>query len=399
MERDFEDESSSRERIFAGERTPVKSGWFYPTAFSVWGDEEREVLQRVIASGRYTMGEEVEAFEFEFAVYHGMKHAIMVNSGSSANLIAVAALCNLSDKPPLKRSHRAAVPGLAWPTTYAPLIQHGLELILLDCDDTWTAPVPKKPAGFGYDVQLIIACSILGNPGHLSEFKKEVNRRYAYMIEDNCESLGAVTVEGKQCGTHGIMNMFSFFYSHQISGIEGGMILTDDDECDRLCRMLRNHGWHRDSNADFENEYDFRLFGYNVRPLEMHAAVAREQLRKLDKFREMRIANVRLFRTMTCDLPIKHQLLVGDPDPFGLPFTVASQDARNRLASALRENCIDCRPPTGGSIRLHRYGRRWMNQKTPNCDYIHRCGIFLGNGPLDLTEQITKAVEVMRRVL
>ncbi len=397
MERNFEDESSDREGNDANctkDVGAVKSYW-YPTAFSIWGGEEREALQKVIASGRFTMGEQVEAFEAEFAAYHGMKHAIMVNSGSSANLIAIAALCNLSDKPPLKRSHRVAVPGLAWPTTYAPLIQHGLELVLLDCDDTWAAPVPKKLV----DVQLFVACSILGNPGYLSEFKKEAGRRYAYLIEDNCESLGAVAVDGKKCGTHGIMNTFSFFYSHQISGIEGGMILTDDAECNRLCRMLRNHGWHRDSNVDFENEYDFRLFGYNVRPLEMHAAVAREQLKKLDKFREMRMANIRLFRTMTWDLPIKHQVLVGSPDSFGLPFTAASPDTRNRLALALRAEGIDCRPPTGGSFRLHRYGRKWMNQKTPNCDYIHKNGLFLGNGPLDLSPQITKAVEVMRRVL
>src|SRR5258708_2564130 len=112
--------------------------YWYPCAFSHWGGEERAAEERVIRSGKRTMGEEVAAFENEFAAYHKMKHAVMVNSGSSANLIVVAALFHKQDNP-LKCGDKAIVPALAWSTTYAPLVQHGLELILSDVDGTWNA--------------------------------------------------------------------------------------------------------------------------------------------------------------------------------------------------------------------------------------------------------------------
>jgi CDP-6-deoxy-D-xylo-4-hexulose-3-dehydrase len=370
--------------------------WFYPTAFSVWGNDEYDAIRQVIASGRFTMGEQVAAFEREFADFHGMRYAIMTNSGSSANLVAVAALFNLVDRP-LRRGQRVIVPAIAWSTTYAPLIQYGLEPVLADCDETWNAKVLKD-----WDVALVVACSILGNPGYLQAWQDYCESRRAYLIEDNCESLGSRTpMDNKLCGTFGLMNTFSFFYSHQISAIEGGMILTNSEECYALCRMLRAHGWSRDIEKprNFDYEYDFRVFGYNVRPLEMHAAVGRQQLWKLAKFREQRISNVGLFRRLTEDLPITHQMLVGQPDPFGLSFFVKDNEARRRLALALRAAGIDCRLPTGGSFRLHRYGRKWAEQKTPFADRIHRQGMFLGNGPLDLSEQITAAVRIMKVIL
>ncbi len=129
----------------------------YPTAFSGWGPEEGEAMARVISSGKFTMGEEVEAFEAEFAAWHGMKHGIMVNSGSSANLVAVAALFDLKDAP-LKRGDKVIVPALAWSTTYAPLIQYGLDPMLVDCGASWNVEqIPK------FSVPLFITCSILGN--------------------------------------------------------------------------------------------------------------------------------------------------------------------------------------------------------------------------------------------
>jgi len=303
---------------------------------------------------------------------------------------------------------RALVPALAWPTTYAPLVQHGLELMLADCDETWNAKLITNT----YGIELVVGCSILGNPAKLVEWKDFADSRRAYFIEDNCESLGSRMPTNDTnrfwkdrygyCGTFGLMNTFSFFYSHQISAIEGGMILTNDDECWKLCMMLRNHGWSRGVTVpkSFDDEYDFRLFGYNVRPLEMHAAIARCQLKKLDRFKQQRLANVGLFRRLTEGLPVTHQSLVGEPDPFGLAFTVRDNEARQRLAIAFRKAGIDCRPPTGGSFRLHRYSSEYVrNQKTPNADAIHRTGLFLGNGPLDLSEHITKAVGVMKSVL
>ena len=380
----------------------------YPTAFSLWEDEERVAIARVLASGQLTMAGEVEAFEAEFAAWHGRRHAIMVNSGSSANLVAVAAIAATRARElggwvrqPLEHDRATAiVPAIAWATTYAPLAQHGVSLLLTDVDDTWNAPAPYE--NDVYASRIIVACPVLGNPAHLAVWRAVANGTPGtYLVEDCCESLGARDENGRLAGTFGDLSTFSFFYSHQLSAIEGGMVLTDDDQIARLCRMLRNHGWTRgvDSPTRFEDEYDFRLMGYNLRSLELHAAVAREQLRKLPRFIAARRANLDLFVELTRNLPVVHQRMVGQPSPFGLAFTVASSEVRTRLVTALRASGVDCRLPTGGSFRQHVYAARWANQRTPAADRIHDTGIFLGNAPWDIAPLIEHAVRVMREVL
>jgi CDP-6-deoxy-D-xylo-4-hexulose-3-dehydrase len=391
---------------------PVKSKEFwYPTAFCGWGDEEHAAIERVAASGKFTMGEEVSAFEGELAAYHGRKHAVMVNSGSSANLLMVATLIELGQ---LHRGDTVMVPALAWSTTYAPLIQHGLDLWLFDCDATWNAmwysnPSNCLPAGWKDSGQsrqvfenptasLQFACSILGNPYDRTRMSSNI-----ILIEDNCESIGAVSSDGYKTGvTRSVMVSLSFFYSHQLSAIEGGAVLTNDDEYAEMLRMLRSHGWTKGirSSESFENEYEFKVFGYNVRPLEIHAAIAREQLKKLKKNNAIRRHNLDTFTELTKCLPIMLQKLTSDrAAPFGLAFTVKDRETRLKLVHALRAADIDCRLPTGGSFRLHKYGEPWRDQQTPNADRIHNTGLFLGNAPYPINDKIERAVQVMRKVL
>jgi CDP-6-deoxy-D-xylo-4-hexulose-3-dehydrase len=374
--------------------------WDHPTAFSLWGEEEQEAVRRVVASGQFTMGPEVAAFEREFADFHGREHGIMVNSGSSANLVAVASLFCKSVRP-LRRDddnwkgRHALVPALAWSTTYAPLVQHGLKLRLADCDETWNAPVDERAFPC-----VAMICSVLGNPCYGDQWQRAAIACGSYLIEDNCESFAAVGPDGKLCGTHGALSTFSFFWSHQISAIEGGMILTDNDDLADQCRKLRAHGWTRDVAPAkcFDDEYDFEVMGYNVRPLEMHAAVAREQLKKSDGFQKARLANYRHFYDHAHGLPIKFPAWRGTPNPFGLHFLCDRAGDRADLVAALRANGIDCRLPTGGSLRLHRYGAPYANQQTPTADEIHRRGLFLGNAPFDISGKIEKAAKVMRAV-
>lgn len=383
---------------------PKVSEYHYPTAFSRWDSLEEIAINRVIRSGRFTMGAEVAAFEEEFANYHGSRYGVMVNSGSSANLLMVATLAELGL---IKRGDKVVVPALAWSTTYAPLVQYGLELILVDCDQaTWNADYWSKEFN-PQDAKLIMACSILGNPAPLEDIKSIAGVIVATLLEDNCESLGAATNWDRVhlprvTGTYGLMNSFSFFYSHQLSAIEGGMILTNDEDCYLTCKVLRAHGWTRDvepTPPTFDEEYNFSAFGFNVRPTEIHAAVGREQLKKLDGFIKHRRANLEFFRLLTDGYPIQLQQHKEGSSPFGIAFTVESQTKRAKLARALREQGIDCRLPTGGSFRLHKYGEPWANQLTPNADYIHTHGMFLGNGPFDLSHQIERAVDVLKKEL
>lgn len=386
---------SSAERVLYT-TTKHQSKWWFPTAFSHWDDQEWDAIQTVLDSGQLTMGPQVEAFEHELACAHGRKYAVMTNSGSSANLIMIAALFELEM---LKRGDTAAVPALAWSTTYAPLVQHGLKLKLIDIGDTWNA---KWEGDFPCDLEVV--CSILGNPAFHGHQTSSTFGSKPVVIEDNCESLGARIGDMLMCGTMGLMSSLSFFYSHQISAVEGGAVLTDDSDCAAVLKMLRAHGWAKDLNLPtptFEYEYDFRLFGYNVRPVEMHAAIARVQLRKLSRFIAARQSNLRLFKKLTEGMPIKHQLVSRDshPSPFGLAFMVADGATRYKLAAAFRANGIDCRPPTGGSFRMHHYGQNWSDQSTPQADQVHRCGIFLGNAPYSIDEKVGRAVAVMKEVL
>ncbi len=372
----------------------------YPTAFSHWGIEEHAAIQRVIQSGKFTMGAECEAFEQEFADYHSMKYGVMTNSGSSANLLMIATLFHVHHNP-LKRGDKVIVPALAWSTTYAPLVQMGLDLVLADCDETWNAT--RQSLLTVEDSRIIVGCSILGNPAFSYLWRDWAEYSGAYYVEDNCESLGAKFTDGVLCGTEGIMNTFSFFYSHQLSAIEGGMILTNDEECYRLLRMLRAHGWTRDVTkpATFADEYDFELFGYNLRPLEIHAAVAREQLKKLDGFIAARLNNWQIFQEMADQAGLLEWIALppwnGSPSPFGIQFQVDTNEnillcesKRAKIVKALRANGIDCRLPTGGSFRLHKYGAPWRDQSTPNADRIHRTGLFIGNAPYDISDKIER---------
>jgi CDP-6-deoxy-D-xylo-4-hexulose-3-dehydrase len=245
----------------------------------------------------------------------------------------------------------------------------------------------------------MVICPVLGNPSYAKQWAKLITPG-TYLIEDACESFGAIDSEGKLCGTRGTLSTFSFFYSHQISGIEGGCVLTDDDELADLCRMIRAHGWTRDIKKPerFEDEYDFQIAGaMNMRPLEMHAAVAREQLKKAKQFQQARIENYMRFVTLCAGLPIRFQTSNGILNPFGMAFTMESWEERARLVAVLRANGIDCRLPTGGSFRMHKYAPAYcVNQDTPNADAIHRTGLFLGNAPYKIDDKIEKAVRVMR---
>ncbi len=369
----------------------------YPCAFSGWDAQEHEAMQRVIASGRFTMGDECAALEAEFASYFSRRYAVAVNSGSSANLLVIAALVNIGWR--ISDSAPASVPALAWSTTYAPLIQHGFGITLIDADSSWNSEsiIPETHPS------IVIGCSVLGNPTYASLWEDYAEKHQVYYVEDCCESIGARYPDGRLVGTRGTAATFSFFYSHQLSAIEGGMIVTDDLEFANTCRKLKNHGWTRgiEPSTDFGSEYRFDCHGYNLRPLELHAAIARVQLRKLSQRRDARWHNYQHWLMVSAELalPVTHPALNGTPSPFGIHFQVANSATRSRAAKALRSESIDCRPPVGGSFRLQPYGKPWSNQLTPKADEIHHTGMMLGLPPFPWESEIERAAMVLKEAL
>jgi CDP-6-deoxy-D-xylo-4-hexulose-3-dehydrase len=383
---------------------------FYDLASSPWGPEETAAVMRLIEAGRFTMGAEVRRFEAAFAERFGVRHAVMVNSGSSANLVALAALFHVADRP-LQRGDEVIVPAVSWATTYHPLQQYGLRLRFVDIDlHTLNMDVSRLEEALTPKTRMVVAVSILGNPAPLDVMRRFADAHGLYLFEDNCESLGAV-LGGKPCGTFGDVNTFSTFYSHHLSTIEGGLVVTNSTEIDHLARVIRNHGWSRDLPADsplvqhrvddISELYRFIMPGYNVRPLELAGAVGLEQLKRLDGLLEARRANARLFvELFTGDDRFIIQREHGQSSWFS--FTIILNPAmaidRRKVFAALAAADIGFRMITGGCFLRHD-AIRFFDYDTVgeivNANIAHDRGFFVGNHPVDLTPQITRLREVL----
>ena len=382
---------------------------FYDLASSTWDDEERRVIQRVFDEGRVTMGPNVRQFEEAFAAKFGMKHAVMVNSGSSANLIAVAALCHRQHRP-LQRGDEVIVPAISWSTTYHPLQQYGFKLRFVDVElETLNVDVSQLEAALTPRTRMVVAVSILGNPAALDVMRAFCDAHDLILFEDNCESMGS-TLGGRYCGTFGDVNTFSTFYSHQISTMEGGVLLTDDTEIDHLARAIRNHGWTRDvppgtiyerTDDDFSEAYRFILPGYNVRPLEVSGALGVTQLRKLDGIVEARRANAEQFvRLFGADDRFIIQREHGRSSWFS--FTIVLNPRlempRAQVLQAMREAGIAFRMVTGGCFLRHD-AIRFFDYDTAgpivNANIVHDRGFFVGNHPRDLGPELDRLRDVL----
>ena len=264
----------------------------YRLAADTIGEEELAAARAVLESGRLTMGANVQAFEHEFAAWTGAAHAIFVNSGSSANLITVDAMLRRSaGEAPWKAGDEVLVPALAWPTTVWPLVQLGLMPVLVDVDATTLAiDLDSAAAALSPRTRGMFLIHVLGRAPDMDAYTAFCRRHGLALIEDICESLGAHH-GGRHAGRFGGMGTFSCYFSHHISTIEGGFVVTDDPELRDDLSSLRAHGWSRDRSdrAEWQARYPalddrfiFVMGGYNVRATELQAAIGRVQLKKLD---------------------------------------------------------------------------------------------------------------------
>ena len=363
----------------------------------------RRYIEAVVASGNLTMGDRVREFEAAFARLVGSRYAVMVNSGSSANLLAMAAL-RYHPRWPLRRGDEAIVPAIAWPTTYAPLEQHGLRLRVVDVDpDTLNASIVEVRKAWTKHTRLLVGVSILGHPAALDEMLELAKLRDVWFLEDNCESLGA-SVAGRQAGTFGNIGTFSTFFSHHLSTVEGGMLVTDDPLLRDLAVCLRAHGWARDlpgnsrllertvpQTDDFPSAYRFLLPGYNLRPTEIQAAIGLSQLATLTAAQQVRRQNAWLFNELK--LPHFHKQQSQNPNatavavPYGFVLIAKSEAHRYVALKALSGVGIEHRAVTGGCFTEHEAARHYAYRVIgglPNARRVHRCGFFVGNLARDL---------------
>ena len=277
-----------------------------PLASTGLGQIEIDAVLRVLSSGNLTMGKEVKDFESKMAGYLETKHFVMVNSGSSANLLMIEALLRPTlSRPRINPGDSVLVPAIAWPTTIWPLIQLGLNPLFVDVDPK-TLAIDLNRAQELIDktripVKGIFPIHPLGYAIPPSILESFVERNELVLINDVCESLGSWS-EGKHAGTSGIAASFSFYFSHHITTMEGGGIATNDDEFANDLRSMRSHGWSRDRSdvSDWtdqistnDSKFLFVSTGYNVRPMEIQAAVGSIQIMRIREFVEKRrmIAN------------------------------------------------------------------------------------------------------------
>lgn len=378
----------------------------FPLATSSWDQNELDALQRVIASDRYSMGVEVAEFESRFAKFFGSKYAIMVNSGSSANLLMTSALF-FTKNPFLKltANDEIIVPAVSWATTYFPLYQYGLHLKFVDIDlATLNYDLVALKEAVTDNTRAIMVVNLLGNPNDFDQINNIIGKRDIIVIEDNCESMGA-TFGGKQAGTFGVMGSFSSFFSHHISTMEGGLVVTDDEELYHIMLALRAHGWTRNlpkfnhvtgkkSDDPFEESFRFVLPGYNLRPLEMSGALGIEQLHKLPSLIEGRRANGVLAQDNLSDHPhLMIQKEIGASSWFGFSLIIRPESdlTRTELVKKLTDTGFECRPIVGGNFAKNdvlKYFDFSIQGKLKNADYIDQNGLFIGNHHYPIPEAI-----------
>jgi len=376
----------------------------FPLATASWGKEEIDAMQRVIASGMFTMGANVQAFERDFAQYVGSKHCVMVNSGSSANLLMVAALF-YTRNPALKlqRADEVIVPAVSWSTTYYPLYQYGLKIKFVDIDlHTLNYDLDQLKQATTDKTRAIMAVNLLGNPNDFECIQQIIGKRDIVLLEDNCESMGA-KYNGKMAGTFGVMGSFSSFFSHHISTMEGGLIVTDDEELYQILQSLRAHGWTRNlpkqnlvcdekSDDPFEESFRFVLPGYNVRPLEMEGALGVEQVKRLPKMVEERRKNGKLLQEALGDHPdIIIQGEIGESSWFGFSLVIRPGSTLTRKALVVKLNDLgfECRPIVAGNFAKNevvKYFDSEVHGTLKNADHIHSNGLFVGNHHYSIPE-------------
>ena len=379
----------------------------FPLATATWGQEEQDAMQRVIASGMYTMGENVKAFERDFAQYVGSKHCVMVNSGSSAILLMVAAL--FYTKNPLlklKRGDEVIVPAVSWSTTFYPLYQYGLKIKFVDIDlHTLNYDLDQLEQAVTDNTRAIMAVNLLGNPNDFGRIQQIIGERNIVLMEDNCESMGA-QYEGKHAGTFGLMGGYSSFFSHHISTMEGGLIVTDDEELYQILLSLRAHGWTRNlpkqnlvcgdkSDDPFEESFRFVLPGYNVRPLEIEGALGVEQVKRLPSLIAARRENGKLLQAaMANHSDIIIQQEIGESSWFGFSLVIrpGSKLTRKELVAKLNALGFECRPIVAGNFAKNevvKYFDPEVHGTLKNAEHIDQNGLFVGNHHYPIADGIT----------
>src|SRR2546426_5287497 len=368
-----------------------------PLTVPTYGSEEVEEAIDSLLSTWVTMGSKIKKFEEAFADYNGSRHAVMVNSGSSANLLALSVLTNHTTPDYIEKGSEIITPAVTWATTVYPIANVGCTPVLVDVEPRTFNIVPEElEKAIGPKTNAILPVHLLGSPCEIDSVKKIAETHNLYVIEDACESTGA-EFQRKKVGSFGEMGTFSFFLSHHISTIEGGMIVTDDDTLYENLKAMRAFGWVRDlqdkekyvsANKGIDPRFLFITSGYNLRPTEIQGAFGIHQIKKLDNFIDLRRRNAAYWTKKLS--PYSDLLILPEEQPrtkhvyFGYPLTVQPEApfTREQLVDHLENKLIETRPVMAGNMAeqpVMKHVPHRVSGSLTNSQMIMRRSFFFGN--------------------
>ncbi len=379
-----------------------------PLTYDTWDDKELLAIKKTVASKNLTQGTQVQKLEKRVSIYHKRKFCLMVNSGSSANLLGVSAM-KLHSKLKLKNNDEFIAPGIGWSTSYSPFVQNNLKLKFIDVKlKTFNIDADLIEKNINKKTKGILAINILGNPCDYEKINKICKKYKLILVEDNCESLGAIFRENK-CGSFGLWSSLSSYYSHHISTIEGGFFLTDDKELFSIAKSIRSHGWIRgqENNIYFntkkytseKQKFLFFLPGYNIRSTEINASIGIEQFKKINKFIRNRKLNYKIIKKILNQYEnIKIQEQTGSSSWFGFGLLFKTKRGKfENILNIFKKNQIDTRPIVTGDFTkqpvMKYYSKNNKKYNLKNCKIIDNFGIMIGNSQNILTKHQKKNLE------
>jgi CDP-6-deoxy-D-xylo-4-hexulose-3-dehydrase len=338
---------------------------------------------------RLTMGEKTREYEKKFSEWLGCKYSVFVNSGSSANLLMLYALIELYKL----RNKKVAVPALSWATDLAPVIQLGLEPVLVDCNlENLSVDINHLKEVFEKESpSALILVSVLGLSPQMDEIVNLCKKYNVILLEDNCESQGTKFGDIR-LGNFGLMSSFSTYFGHLSSTIEGGMICTNDKTVYDILKQLRSHGWDRDLDSSRQKDlrekwniddlsalYTFYVPGFNVRSTDLQAVIGIKQLDKIDNLISSRNNNFHKFKERLSSYTwFPKEVDNSYTASFCIPVIANNKKERDSIANELEKNEIERRPLICGSMGtqpfyIERYGRKEL----PNVSVIDECGLYV----------------------
>ena len=330
-------------------------------------------------------------FEKNWSEWLGVKYTTYVNSGSSAILLALAALKETNRL----RNEKVVVPALSWLTDVSSVMQLGMDPILCDCNsEDLSLDLNDLEEIFKEEnPSIMILVSVLGLVPDMNAVVKLCKKYGVYLIEDVCESMGS-SYKGNKLGTFGDISLFSLYYGHHISTIEGGLICTNNEELNTIIRSMRSHGWDRDWNAktkreyrdlhdisEFDSMYTFYYPGYNLRSTDLQAFIGLRQIGKIDKFSEIRSDNFKIYQELLSEhnelfLEYRENTFISN---FAYPMV---HQQREEIISALKENRIEVRPLIAGNMANKPFWKMKYGDHNDfffNCSEIDVHGFYLPN--------------------